>query len=315
MNKFVKFIHQSLHKIGKRCVRVLFSYGQWLSDGTYVKLYYRFSMGKKLNLKNPQTFTEKLQWLKLYDHNPLYTTLVDKYAVKPWVAEKIGEQYIIPTLGVWDSFDEIEFDKLPDQFVLKTTHGGGSIGVVICKDKATFDKVEAKRKLEKSMKISGYEKHREWPYKNVPRRILAEHYLEPDSVLNDLPDYKFFCFNGKPQYCQVISGRNTQESIDFFDKEWKHQPFREPKKYPNAVNEPQRPKFLDIMWQLAAQLAEDKPFVRIDFYELVDGVRFGEITFFPTSGLGIFEPEEYDTVLGQMIKLPIDSPSVASNSK
>ena len=286
--------------------------GDVLPDKTYVKWYYGFSMGKKLNLKHPNSFTEKLQWLKLYDHNPLYTTLVDKYAVKQWVAERIGEQYIIPTLGVWDNFDEIEFDKLPNQFVLKTTHGGGSVGVVICKDKSKFDKAEAQKKLERSMKISGYEKHREWPYKNVPRRILAEQYMEPDPELNDLLDYKFFCFNGKPRYCQVVSGRNTNKSIDFFDKEWNHQPFREPKKYPNADIEPSRPKYLDTMWQLAAQLAENKSFVRIDFYELKDGVRFGEITFFPTSGLGIFEPEEYDTILGQMINLPIDSSSVAN---
>lgn len=315
MNKLQKAIHVLLHERGKIGLLLLPHIGIILPDKTFVKLYYRFSMGKKLDLKNPRTFTEKLQWLKLYDHNPLYTTLVDKYAVKPWVAERIGEQYIIPTLGVWNSFDEIEFDKLPDQFVLKTTHGGGSIGVVICKDKSTFDKEETRKKLERSMKISGYQKHREWPYKNVPRRILAEQYLEPDPILNDLPDYKFFCFNGEPRYCQVVSGRNRKKCIDFFDKEWNHQPFREPKKFPNADIELQRPKYLDTMWQLATQLAEGKPFSRIDFYELEDGARFGEITFFPTSGLGIFEPEEYDAFLGEMIKLPIDSPSVVNDRK
>ncbi len=314
MNTIKKALHVLLHERGKIGLLLLPRVGGIIPDKAYVKLYYRFSMGKKLNLNNSQTFTEKLQWLKLYDHNPLYTTLVDKYAVKPWVAERIGEQYIIPTLGVWNRFDEIEFEKLPNQFVLKTTHGGGSIGVVICKDKSTFDKAEAKKKLERSMRISGYEKHREWPYKDVPRRIIAEQYLEPDPILNDLPDYKFFCFNGKPQYCQVVSGRNTKKSIDFFDKEWNHQPFREPKKFPNANIEPQRPKYLDTMWQLATQLAENKPFVRIDFYEMADGVRFGEITFFPTSGLGIFEPEEYDALLGEMIELPFDSPSIANTN-
>lgn len=306
MTKIRKVFHVILHERGKLGLYLLPKYFKFLPDKTYVKLYYRFSTGKKLDLKNPRTFTEKLQWLKVYDHNPLYTTLVDKYAVKLWVAAKIGEQYIIPTLGVWNNFDEIEFDTLPDQFVLKTTHGGGSAGVVICKNKDTFDKESAKTKLENSLSISGYEKHREWPYKNVPRRIIAEKYLEPQPELNDLPDYKFFCFNGEPKYCQVVSGRNTKKGIDFFDLKWNHQPFREPKKYPNADIVPAKPKCLDKMRLLAAQLAEGKAFSRIDFYEVNGKVLFGEITFFPTSGLGVFEPEEYDAILGKMIKLPID---------
>ncbi len=306
MSFITKLINLILHDRGKIGLLILPYSGRWLSDKKYVELYYKYSMGKKLDLTHPQTFTEKLQWLKLYDHNPLYTTLVDKYAVKPWVAERIGEQYVIPTLGVWDKFDEIEFNKLPKQFVLKTTHGGGSIGVVICKDKSSFNFEEAKKKLDYSMKISGYEKHREWPYKNVPRRIIAEEYLEPQPDIDDLPDYKFFCFNGIPKYCQVISGRNTKKSIDFFDKEWKHQPFREPSKYPNADNEPTKPKCLEKMWQLATLLSDGKSFSRIDFYEVKGQIFFGEITFFPTSGLGVFEPEKYDAILGQMIHLPID---------
>lgn len=306
MKKIKKIIHVLLYERGKIGLLLLPKLGKPLSDKTYVKWYYRYSMGKKLNLKNPKTFTEKLQWLKVYDHNPLYTTLVDKYAVKPWVAERIGEQYIIPTLGVWDSFDEIDFDKLPNQFVLKTTHGGGSVGVVICKDKACFNKVEAKKRLEHSMKISGYEKHREWPYKNVPRRIIAEVYLEPQPELNDLPDYKFFCFNGEPKFCQVVSGRNIKKCIDFFDKDWNHQPFREPSRYTNADVLPLKPKCFEEMWNLAAKLAEGKAFTRIDFYEVNGQVLFGEVTFFPTSGLGSFEPKEYDAILGKMIHLPID---------
>ena len=307
MNTIKKFFHTLRYERGKIGLILLRRFPRLLPDKYHVKLYYKFSMGKKLNLKNPQSFTEKLQWLKLYDHNPLYTTLVDKYAVKPWVAERIGEKYIIPTIGVWNSFDEIDFEKLPNQFVLKTTHGGGSIGVVICRDKRIFNKDMAKEKLEKSMRISAYETVREWPYKIVPRRIIAEKYLEPDSETNDLPDYKFFCFNGVPRYCQVISGRNTKKSIDFFDKEWNHQPFREPSKYPNADIEPAKPKCLKEMWQLATKLAEGKAFSRIDFYEVQGMVLFGEITFFPTSGLGVFDPEEYDVILGQMIHLPIDT--------
>lgn len=306
MNAIREIFNTLLHERGKVGLFFLQRFQTVLPDKAHVKLYYKFSMGKKLNLKNPQTFTEKLQWLKLYDHNPLYTTLVDKYAVKPWVAERIGRQYVIPTIGVWDGFDDIDFGKLPNQFVLKTTHGGGNIGVVICKNKETFDKAAAKEKLEKSMKISAYETVREWPYKNVPRRIIAEEYLEPSPETNDLPDYKFFCFNGEPRYCQVISGRNTKKSIDFFDKDWNHQPFREPCKYPNADIEPAKPNCLNEMWQLAAKLAEGKAFSRIDFYEVQGKVLFGEVTFFPTSGLGVFEPIEYDAILGKMIHLPID---------
>lgn len=309
MNKFVKFIHQSLHKVGKKGIRVLFSYGQWLSDETYVKLYYRFSMGKKLDLKNPRTFTEKLQWLKLYDHNPLYTTLVDKYAVKPWVAERIGEQYIIPTLGVWGCFDDIEFDKLPDQFVLKTTHGGGSVGVVICKDKSTFDKAEAKKKLERSMEISGYDTVREWPYKNVSRRIIAEKYMAPEGNMSDLTDYKWYCFNGEPKYCQVIQDRTKHKTIDFFDTEWDHQVFfgLNPSIIPSmipSVIPPACPQSINIHIEIARTLSEGLPFSRIDLYEIEGKVYFGEVTFYPACGLGFFNPTEFDEILGQMIVLP-----------
>lgn len=311
MKKMQKLFHILLYERGKLGLYLLPMYFKFLSDKTYVKLYYKFSMGKKLNLKNPKTFTEKLQWLKVYDHNPLYTTLVDKYAVKPWVAAKIGEQYIIPTLGVWNSFDEIDFDTLPNQFVLKTTHGGGSAGVVICKNKESFDKESAKTKLEKSLNISGYEKHREWPYKNVPRRIIAEKYINPAPNVKDLPDYKWYCFKGEPRYCQVIQDRTTNKSIDFFDTNWEHQEFVgllpvSGSSINSAKITPMRPRDLEEQVRIARELAKDFPFSRIDLYSVGDKTYFGEITFYPASGLGVFEPEEYDAILGKMIKLHID---------
>lgn len=309
MKKIKKIIHVLLYERGKIGLLLLPKLGKPLSDKTYVKWYYRYSMGKKLNLKNPKTFTEKLQWLKVYDHNPLYTTLVDKYAVKPWVAERIGEQYIIPTLGVWDSFDEIDFDKLPNQFVLKTTHGGGSVGVVICKDKTCFNKEEAKSRLEHSMKISGYEKHREWPYKNVPRRIIAEKFINPAPNTKDLPDYKWYCFRGEPLYCQVIQDRTTNKSIDFFDTNWVHQEFVgllpvSGSTIESAKYTPKRPQDLEVQIKIARELAKDLPFSRIDLYSIGEKTYFGEITFYPASGLGTFKPEQYNDLLGKILVLP-----------
>lgn len=283
---------------------ILEHYFQWLPDRLFVRLLYRFTTGKCLHLKNPQSFSEKLQWLKLYVRNPKFTIMVDKYAVKDYVASILGQEYIIPTLGVWDSFEEIDWNSLPKSFVLKTTHGGGGMGVIICKDKATFDKESASKKLNYSLKTDGYTDYREWPYKNVKRRILAEQYIEPTLESGDLPDYKFFCFNGEPKYCQMISGRGVKMCIDFFDREWNHQPFHEPKNFPFADVIPQKPQNYDEMWHTASRLAQGMPFVRIDFYNVNGRILFGEITFFPTSGMGGFSPEKYDYMLGQMIKLP-----------
>lgn len=273
-----------------------------IPDKLYLRVLYRLRMNKRLNLKDPHTFSEKLQWLKLYDRNPDYVLMVDKYAVKQYVAKIIGEKYIIPTIGVWRSFDEIDFNQLPNSFVLKCTHDSG--GVVICKDKTKLNIASARKKLNKSLKHNYYWGNREWPYKQVPRRIIAEMYIEPSSETNDLPDYKFFCFNGVPMYCQVITGRNKAMCIDFFDKDWNHQPFHEPYFYPFAKQELIRPSQYELMWSLAQSLAQDKPFSRIDFYQVNDCVFFGEITFYPTSGMGGFNPEKFDLFFGNLIELP-----------
>ena len=298
-------IKHYISKPKSAAISVLEHFGLWLPDKIYLKWMFRLRMGKKLNLRNPQTFSEKLQWLKLYNRRPEYTTMVDKYTVKNYVAKIIGDKYIIPTLGVWDKPEDIDWDSLPEKFVLKTTHGGGSTGVVICRDKATFDRENAIKRLKYSLENDDiYCTLKEWPYKNVVKRIIAEKYIEPRPETNDLPDYKFFCFNGEPKYCQVISGRGTKMCIDFFDHEWNHQPFHEPRKYPFADVEPPKPKYYEKMWDLSNKLAQDKVFSRIDFYEVGDKVYFGEITFYPTSGFGGFEPSNYDTIIGQLLQLP-----------
>jgi len=294
-----------MNRIKGYILKFLYEYGNFIPDSVYLRCLFFLKMGKRLNLKNPETFCEKLQWLKLYDRKPEYTRMVDKLAVKDYVSEIIGDEYVIPTLGAWEKPEDIEWDKLPQKFVLKTTHGGGSTGVVICKDKTTLNKNQAIIRLKQSMKQDIYRVLREWPYKNVPRRIIAEKYISSKDKPDDLPDYKFFCFNGEPKYCQVISGRETDERIDFFDYEWNHQPFHEPKKYAFADLEPQRPTNLNKMWELAKQLSKGLSFARIDFYEVDQILYFGEITFFPTSGMGDFEPKEWDYLFGSWIKLPL----------
>lgn len=287
-----------------------------LPDKLYLSLKFRMNFGRWPNWKNPQTFSEKLQWLKLYDRRPEYTQMVDKYAVKEYVAGIIGEEYVIPTLGVWDKPEEIEWDKLPDQFVLKTTHGGGSEGVVICRDKTTFDRKKAIEKLNKSMQTDLYKVWREWPYKNVPKRIIAEQYIETKPELRyekgkiavpDLPDYKWYCFDGEPKYCQVIQNRNTTETIDFFDTSWVHQEFVGLNPLAdNASEEPSQPEDLDVQIRIARELSKGIPFSRIDLYSIRGETLFGEITLYPNSGVGKFRPENWNIQLGEYIKIPIN---------
>jgi len=270
-----------------------------LPDKLYLQLKYWQRMHKWLNLKNPQTFSEKLQWLKLYDRNPLYTTMVDKYAVKKWAAEKIGDRYIIPTLGVWDKFEDIDFDKLPNQFVLKTTHDSG--GVVICRDKKKFDKQAACVKLTKSLEYNYYYHGREWPYKNVKPRIIAEKYMESNDM-QELVDYKFFCFDGVAKFMYISNDLGQMPHTDFFDMNKRFLNFH--LKDPNSVNIPVIPDQFDEMKRLAECLSNKIPHLRVDFYLVNEHVYFGECTFYHNSGFTKFTPDMWDKIIGDWLILP-----------
>ncbi|MBQ0030423.1 MAG: hypothetical protein KBT32_08310 [Bacteroidales bacterium] len=276
----------------------------WLPDDVYLKLRFRLKMGERLNLKNPKTFNEKLQWLKLYNRKPEYTTLVDKYAVKEYVATRIGNEYIIPTIGVWDSVEDIEWNKLPDQFVLKTTHGGGGTGVVICNEKNVFDKKKAIDSLKNSMKSDIYRSYREWPYKNVPRKIIAEQYMTDAD--GQLKDYKFFCFNGEVKFFKVDFNRFTGHRANYYSAEGVLQKFGEKCYLPDFNTEIKMPENIETMISLAEQLSKNIPFLRVDFYNVDGKIFFGEMTFFPAAGMGKFEPEEWDTTIGDLLTLPIE---------
>uniref|UniRef100_UPI004057A4B0 ATP-grasp fold amidoligase family protein n=1 Tax=Alistipes sp. TaxID=1872444 RepID=UPI004057A4B0 len=279
-----------------------------ISDKLYIKFLYRIETNSKLNLDNPQTFNEKLQWLKLYNRKPEYTQMVDKYAVKEYVANIIGKEYIIPTLGVWDRFEDIDFDKLPNQFVLKTTHGGGGYGVVICVNKSQFDKNRAKKILNKSLKTCIYKWYKEWPYKNVKKRIIAETYLTDDISIDnptgDLIDYKFYCFNGETKAVVIATERHSQTGVcfDYFDKDFNHLPFEQGG--PNSKNVVNKPKRYEEMWNIANKLSKGLPHVRVDLYCIKGNIYFGELTFFDSSGFAEFNPNEWDYKFGEWITLP-----------
>lgn len=257
-------------------------------------------MGYKINLDNPQTFNEKLNWMKLYNRQPIYTTLADKYAVKQIVKEKIGEEYVVKNLGVWDSFDEIDFNSLPKQFVLKCTHD--SSGAIICRDKDTFDLLAAKKRIDFVMKMNYFYACREWPYKNIPHRIIADELLD-DGSGHELNDYKFWCFNGKPtyMYCTV---KTSMENIfeNFYDMDFK--PVNINHGFPRRNPEFEKPEAFELMKELAAKLSAGIPFVRIDFFYVNGKVYFGEYTFFDWAGLGKFSTYEQDLELGKLISLP-----------
>jgi hypothetical protein len=272
----------------------------WISDETYLRIAYFIKTGKRLHLNPPVTFNEKLQWLKLHDRRPEYTMMVDKYEAKRYVAEKIGEEHIIPTYGVWEKFEDIDFSQLPNQFVLKCTHDSG--GLVICKDKNAFDKDKARKKINSCLKHNFYWGQREWPYKNVKPRIIAEKYMTDDG--DELQDYKVHNFNGVPKVVLVCRDRFKEAGLteDFFTGEWKHLDVKRPE-HPNAETASKQPERLKDMLTMAAQLSARIPFVRTDFYEVNGEIYFGELTFFPSSGFGGFDPKDFNERFGSWIVL------------
>lgn len=274
----------------------------WMPDEMYIKICYRAAFGRKLDLQNPRTFNEKLQWLKLHDRRPEYTIMVDKLEVKKYVADKIGDEYIIPTLGVWDKFDDIDFSKLPDQFVLKCTHDSG--GLVICRDKSKLDLKAAKKKINKSLRRNFFWVGREWPYKDVKPRIIAEKYLE-DISTKELRDYKFFCFGGIARCFKVDYDRFTEHHANYFDEDGNLLECGEaicpPKKGSTII----LPEQIPLMKILAENLANEQvPFLRTDFYDANGSVYFGEMTLYPSAGFEKFIDEATDAEFGKWLDLP-----------
>lgn len=271
-----------------------------IPDRAYIQMYYFAHFKKFCNLKNPKTYNEKLNWLKLHDKNPIYTRIVDKFEAKEYVKDIIGDQYIIPTLGVWDNFDDIDFDELPQQFVLKCTHD--SEGLVIVKDKDKLDKEMAKNKIESALKQNFFYIGREWPYKNVKPRIIAEKYME-DHIDGELRDYKFFCFDGEPKAMFVASDRASDNvKFDYFDLNFNHLDIKQ--KYPHAEQPLRKPVTFEKMIELSKVLSKGFPHVRVDFYEVDGQLYFGELTFYHFSGFMPFEPDKWDKIFGDWIKLP-----------
>lgn len=300
MNKILKAIkHPNLAIIyaidlfGHRLLKIV-------PDSLYLKIKYKLIMGKKLNLNNPKTFNEKLQWLKIYDRNPKYTTLVDKYKVREYIKNEIGEEYLIPLLGVYNSFEEIDFDSLPNQFVLKPTHTSGDY--FICKDKSKINYSLLKKQVDKWLKRKYYWLHREWPYKNVKPRIICEKFMVDESGV-ELKDYKFFCFDGIPKAMFVATDRGIDTRFDFFDMDFKRLPIVK-NHYLNGRKEINKPVNFDKMVELAKMLSMGIPHVRVDFYNINGKIYFGELTFYHFSGFEKLEPEKYDEIFGNWIRLP-----------
>lgn len=295
-NKILNIIHNPLWIIiylNKAGIKTL-------SDKRYIKVLYRIKLNKKLNLDNPVTFNEKLQWLKLHDRKDAYTTMVDKYEAKKYVANIIGEEYIIPTIGVYDRFDDIDFDKLPDQFVIKCTHDSG--GLIICKDKTKLDKKNARRKINKSLRRNYYYPGREWPYKNVKPRIIIEKYIE-DRDSKTVRDYKFFCFNGEPKILYVSEGSHTaNQRIAFFDMQYNQLPIKRTD-YKDYDRLPPKPKNFSKMKRFSAVLSNEIPHLRVDWYDINGKLFFGELTFYTQTGMIPFEDEKWDKKLGDYIDI------------
>lgn len=305
MKKLINFINNP-----KAFLLVVLNHlAPWIiNDETFIKLKWRLRMNYPLNLKYPQTFNEKLQWLKLHDRKPIYTTMVDKYEAKKYVADIIGEEHIIPTLSVYERVEDIDFDALPDQFVLKCTHDSG--GLVICRDKSNLDKAVSYDKLRKSLKRRYFWQNREWPYKNVKPRIIAEKYMEDSTKrthvaeTKSLTDYKFYCFNGEAKYLYVSSGLENHSTarISFLTMDWQFAPFGRSDYAPFEIL-PEQPSHFEEMVRIANHLSEGHAFLRVDMYEINGQIYFSELTFHPCSGMMPFNPQEWDEKLGNLISL------------
>ncbi len=271
------------------------------SDEAYLKLRFYAEMGKPLNLRDPKTYNEKLNWLKLHDRQPLYPILADKVRVRDYVAQKLGKDCLIPLAGIWDSPEDIDFDALPDRFVLKCNHNSGR-GMYICQDKARMDVEKVKKGLHRGLQQDYYKPGREWPYRDIPRKIIGECFLEgPDG--NSPDDYKVMCFGGEPRLVVLHRGRFTNYTMDFYDPQWNHLDIKRQGK-PWADAPAPRPELLEELLRCSRILTEGIPHVRADWYICGGRLYFGELTFFNNSGFGPFEKEADDLLLGSWIRLP-----------
>lgn len=297
MNRKIKRILKNplmlFHTLGHR------GWFNWMDDELYLRIAFRIRMGERLNLENPQTLNEKLQWLKLYDHRPEYVTMVDKYEAKKYISNIVGDEYVLPALGVWDSFDKINFDNLPNQFVLKCTHDSG--GIVICRDKSEFDFSKARKKINKCLKHNYFYGSREWAYKNVKPRIIAEPYVLDESGV-ELKDYKIFCFNGVPDYVEVDFNRWIEHKLNPYDFDWNPLNFCDDSPNDYSANIP-KPMQLEKMRELAATLSKNYPFMRVDFYSINDNIYIGELTLQPGSGYIQYHPKDRDLFYGKKLEL------------
>lgn len=272
-----------------------------MPDEKFIKMKFKIFMGENLNLDNPQLFNEKLQWLKIYNRKPEYTMMVDKYLVRQYIADIIGDKYLIPLLGVWNEPDEIDFEKMPNQFVLKCNHNSGR-GMCICKNKSELNISKVKHELREGLKENYYLKSREWPYKNVPRKIIAEKYMIDDTD-KQLKDYKFYCFNGVVKFLMINSDRNSPQNTkaDYFDRNFNWLDFTWG--YEHAKVRPQRPSKFNEMIVIAEKLAQNIPHVRVDLYECNGNIYFGELTFYDGGGFDKIEPIEWDYKIGSMLEI------------
>lgn len=298
-NKPNPIIHSLERAFNKYNAKGYFSF---IPDSIVIRILFHLYFNRIINLKNPKTFNEKIQWLKLNDRKKIYNQMVDKFEAKKFVSKKIGEAHIIPTLGIWESFDEIDFSNLPDKFVLKCTHDSGDI--VICKNKKNFNINKAKKRITKGLKTNFYLVTREWPYKDVPRKIIAEQYLENDES-GGLIDYKIHCFNGVPKFILVCRDRFSESGLteDFYTLEWELMSIKRPN-IPNAKTPLTKPEKLDEMLALAKKLSDNIPFLRVDFYYINGEIYFSELTFYPASGFAPFEPDRWDRTFGDWLELP-----------
>lgn len=272
-----------------------------LPDELYLKVRFRHRVGYWPNFKTPKTYNEKLQWLKLNNRRPEYTNMVDKIESKKYVASIIGKEYIIPTLGIWNDVEEIEWEKLPNQFVIKVTSDSG--GIVVCKDKATLDIEKTKKKLKHGWGKNYYQYNKEYPYKDLKPRIIAEQYMEDESGY-ELKDYKIFCFDGEPRCLFVATDRQTkgeETKFDFFDLDWNHLPFTNG--HPNSKKAISKPENFEVMIDIARKLSQGMIHVRVDLYNVNGKIFFGELTFFHWSGMTRFVPNEWDYKLGNFINI------------